>query len=55
MAGKIISSSIMISSLSNVGFSGIIVAGYDDVNGGQVFSVPLGKLSYMVNLPVYKV
>lgn len=24
--------------------AGIIVAGYDDVNGGQVFSVPLGEL-----------
>lgn len=23
--------------------AGIIVAGYDDVNGGQVFSVPLGE------------
>lgn len=25
--------------------AGIIVAGYDDVNGGQVFSVPLGRLA----------
>jgi 20S proteasome subunit beta 1 len=25
--------------------AGIIVAGYDDVNGGQVYSVPLGNFS----------
>lgn len=26
--------------------AGIIVAGYDDTNGGQVYSIPLGKSSH---------
>ena len=33
--------------------SGIIVAGYDDVNGGQVFSVPLGKHFDLEKFPVF--